>query len=147
MKEKQVLDILLVDDSENDIMIIKDAFEQAKILNIVDVVNDGNQALDYLYKRGDFQEAKTPGLVLLDINMPKKNGFEVLEDLKSDDKLKSIPIVMLTTSTRDEDIVKSYSYGACSYVTKPVQFQELQKIVQQFSIYWALVTEVPSWLD
>jgi CheY-like chemotaxis protein len=82
-------------------------------------------------------------MVLLDINMPKKNGFEVLEEMKADPRLRQTPVVILTTSDREDDIVKSYANGACSYITKPVDFDKLKHVVQQFSLYWALVAEIP----
>ena len=138
-----VINILLVDDSDSDIKIVKDAFEQAKLLNIVDVVKDGEEALSYLKKEGKYKSVETPGLVLLDINMPKKNGFQVLEEVKKDEKLKQIPIVMLTTSSRDEDVIKSYKGGACSYIKKPVGFQEMSEAIKQFSLYWAVVSKIP----
>ena len=137
------IDILLVDDNEDDIIIVREALDRAKLLNVIQVVYDGEEAMSYLRGEGEFADAKQPGLVLLDINMPKMNGFEVLEAMKADDGLNHIPVIMLTTSDRDEDIVKSYKDGACSFVTKPVDFEKLKQVVQDFSLYWALIAQIP----
>lgn len=141
--ENAMIDVLLVDDSENDILMVQDVFEQVKLLNVVNVVMDGEEAIAYLNKEGKYAGKTTPGLILLDINMPKLNGFEVLDRVKANEKLKHIPIVMLTTSKREEDIVNSYSKGACSYITKPVRFSDLQQKIERFSIYWAMVSQIP----
>ena len=142
MKE-QIVEILLVEDSEDDIVMIEEALENAKLLNILQVVRDGEEAMAYLRREGRYANAVPPGLILLDINMPKKNGFEVLEEIKSDPQLKQTPVVMLTTSDRETDIVKSYSAGANSYITKPVGFENLKKVVEQLGLYWAVVAKIP----
>jgi CheY-like chemotaxis protein len=142
MKE-QIVEILLVEDSEDDIVMIEEALENAKLLNILQVVRDGEEAMAYLRREGKYANAVPPGLILLDINMPKKNGFEVLEEIKSDPELKQTPVVMLTTSDRETDIVKSYSAGANSYITKPVGFENLKKVVEQLGLYWAVVARIP----
>ena len=107
------------------------------------IVHDGEEALAYLRREGRHRDARAPGLVLLDINMPKMNGFEVLRIMKSDPVLRTIPVVMLTTSTRDEDIARSYDGGACSFVSKPVSFEKLKEVIKQFTLYWTLVSVVP----
>lgn len=140
---KHVIDVLLVDDSENDILMIQDVFEHMQMVNISSVVNDGEEALAYLNKEGEYANKKTPGLILLDINMPKLNGFEVLEIVKKNEKLKHIPVIMLTTSKREEDILNSYAKGACSFMTKPVRFTDLQKKIENFSMYWTSVSKIP----
>lgn len=137
------VDILLVDDNDDDVVLFKEAFEEAHLINIVAVVHDGEQALAYLRRRNGFENAPRPGLVLLDINMPKKNGLEVLEEMKSDPDLRSLPVVMLTVSNREEDVVRSYSNGACSYIRKPVDISQLHEVAKGFSLYWALVSEIP----
>jgi len=142
-EEHPPIDVLLVEDSDNDIVIVKEAFEEAKLINIVDVVRDGEEALMYLNQQAPYQDRKRPGLVLLDINLPKKNGFEVLHEMKQDKELKIIPVVMLTTSTSDEDVIKSYDEGACTYISKPVSSKELCAAIREFSIYWAMVARVP----
>ena len=116
----QPIEILLVDDNDDDIILLEESFRDSRFLNLLQVVHDGEEAIEYLRRQGRHRSAKLPGLVLLDINMPKMNGFEVLQVMKADPVLKSIPVVMLTTSTRDEDIARSYDGGACSFVSKPV---------------------------
>jgi len=137
------IDILLVEDNDDDVVMIREAFDEAKLLNIVNVVKDGEEALAFLHAKPPYHDAQRPGLVLLDISMPKKNGFEVLQALKADRALAAIPVVMLTTSTREEDVLRSYQNGACSYVSKPVDFVKLQKVVRYFSLYWTIVSEIP----
>jgi CheY-like chemotaxis protein len=139
----QPVEILLVEDNEDDVILLKESMKDEGLLNVVHVVQDGEEALAYLRREGPFSDATRPGLVLLDINMPRKNGFEVLKELKEDNALRAIPVIMLTTSSRDEDIVRSYSDGACSFITKPVLFDDLRRVVQQFSLYWSLVSRIP----
>lgn len=137
------IEILLAEDNEDDVVLIEESFAEAKLVNMIQVVPNGVELLAYLRKEGDYTDAKVPGLILMDINMPKMNGFEALQEIKSDPHLKHIPVIMLTTSDRDEDIVQSYSDGACSYVTKPVDFDKLKNVANQFSLYWAMVSRIP----
>lgn len=139
----ELIDILMVDDNDDDIILIREAMDDAGMLNVIEVVYDGEQAMEYLRGQGPYLGKKRPGLVLLDINMPKMNGFEVLKAMKADGQLKHIPVVMLTTSDREGDIVKSYADGACSFVTKPVDFDKLKKAIRDFSLYWALIAKIP----
>jgi CheY-like chemotaxis protein len=141
--QPQPVEILLVDDNDDDIVLLEESFRDSKFLNLLHVVHDGEEALAYLRRQGAHRTARTPGLVLLDINMPKMNGFEVLKAMKSDPLLRTIPVVMLTTSTRDEDIARSYDGGACSFVSKPVSFEKLKEVIKQFTLYWTLVSVVP----
>jgi CheY-like chemotaxis protein len=140
----QPMEILLVEDNEDDIVLEQEALADAKLINIMYVVRDGEEALAYLRRQGRYHDAKKPGLILLDINMPKKNGFEVLQEMKADVDLRHIPVVMLTTSDRENDVVKSYATGACSFVTKPMDFDKFGEVAQQLALYWALVARVPS---
>lgn len=140
---EKIINVLLAEDNDDDVEIVRNAFEQGKVINILNVVSNGEEVLTYLRKEGKYTQVETPGLILLDINMPKKNGFQVLEELKKDQQLKHIPIIMLTTSSREEDIIKSYREGACTYVTKPVSFKSFNKVIERFSIYWALVAKIP----
>lgn len=140
----QSLEILLVEDNEDDILLEQEAIVEAKLINLMYVVRDGEEAMAYLRREGKYQNAQLPGLILLDINMPKKNGFEVLNEIKTDPALMHIPIVMLTTSDSESDIVKSYAKGACSFITKPMDFNKFGEVIQQFALYWALVARVPS---
>ena len=138
------MEILLVEDNEDDIVLEQEALADAKLVNLMYVVRDGEEAMAYLRRQGKYHDAQMPGLILLDINMPKKNGFEVLNEIKTDPVLMHIPVVMLTTSDSEADIVKSYAKGACSYITKPMDFNKFGDVIKQFALYWALVARVPS---
>lgn len=137
------IEILLVDDNDDDILLLEESLSESKFVNLLHVVRDGEEALKYLRREGPFHDAVLPGLVLLDINMPRMNGFDVLSAMKADPALRTIPVVMLTTSTRDEDVVRSYDSGACSFVSKPVNFDKLKNVLRQFALYWSLVAVVP----
>ncbi len=141
--KKIFLDILLVEDNEDDVIMTREAFADARISNEIHVVRDGDEAMAYLQQKGKFVNVVHPGLILLDINLPKKNGMELLEEIKTDAALRHIPIIMLTTSDRQEDIVRSFSNGACSYITKPVGFGDFVNMAQKFSLYWTLITHTP----
>jgi CheY-like chemotaxis protein len=138
------MEILLVEDNEDDILLEREALADAKLVNLLHVVRDGEEAMAYLRGWGKYQNAQMPGLILLDINMPKKNGFEVLNEMKADPALMHIPVIMLTTSDSEADIVKSYAKGACSFITKPMDFDKFRDVVKQFALYWALVARVPA---
>jgi CheY-like chemotaxis protein len=138
------MEILLVEDNEDDILLEQEAIADAKLVNLMCVVRDGEEALAYLRRQGPYRDAQVPGLILLDINMPKKNGFEVLNEIKADPDLMHIPVVMLTTSDSEADIVKSYAKGACSFITKPMDFDKFRAVIQQFALYWALVSRIPA---
>ncbi len=131
--------ILLVDDNEDDILMTLEAFHEANITNQVQIARDGQEALDFLGGSPQYKNAANPILILLDINMPRRNGFEVLQAIKSDRELRHIPVVMLTTSTREEDVVKSYAIGACSYIPKPSLFDDLICMAKNLSTYWSHV--------
>lgn len=133
--------ILLVEDNEDDIVLAMNAFEEARLCNVIHVCRDGEEALAYLKQHPG--QTSAPDLILLDINMPKMDGLQLLKLLKSDPLLRRIPVVMLTSSSREEDIVRSYDHGACSYVSKPVSFEEFRNVIQKFSLYWALVVKLP----
>lgn len=138
------VELLLVEDNEDDIVLIEEAFAEAKLMNVIYKVKDGEEALAYLRQEGKYKHVQRPGLVLLDINMPKKNGFEVLKELKADPRLQALPVVMLTTSDREEDIARSYNDGACSYIRKPMTLERFAQVVKDFELYWTLVSRVPS---
>jgi len=139
----QPVELLLVEDNEDDMILIDEAFAEAKLMNVIQKVRDGEEALAYLRREGRYKNAHRPGLVLLDINMPKKSGFEVLAAMKEDPQLRPIPVVMLTMSDREEDIVRSYADGACSYVRKPMSVEEFAHVVKEFELYWTLVSRIP----
>ncbi|KAA3663262.1 MAG: response regulator [Chloroflexi bacterium] len=141
--KKDFLEILLVEDNEDDVIMTMEAFANARISNDIHVVKDGDEAMSYLLQKGKYKDEAYPALILLDINLPKKNGMELLQEIKADSSLRHIPIIMLTTSDREEDVVRSFSNGACSYITKPVGFSDFVDVAQKFSLYWALVTHTP----
>jgi CheY-like chemotaxis protein len=143
MKDRPI-EILLAEDNDDDIVMIREAFEGSKLTLQLNVVRNGQEALDYLRQRGTYRNAPRPGLVLLDINMPVRDGFEVLDDIKGDPRLAMLPVVMLTSSEREDDIVRAYSGGACSYIAKPLTLDEFQSVIQWFELYWTLVSHVPA---
>lgn len=144
-EKKKFFDILLIEDNDDDIVILKRVFKKAQIANKLHIARNGEDALDFLYHQGKYSEEKSsaPGLILLDINMPGMNGFDIIKKLKTDFKYRKVPIIMLTTSNREEDIAKSYESGACSYITKPADFNSFVKIIEQFKIYWTFVSKIP----
>jgi CheY-like chemotaxis protein len=137
--------ILYVEDDEKDVELTLTALEEHHLANAVTVVRDGEQALDYLYRRGAFEGRAThdPVLVLLDLKMPKVDGFEVLRTIKSDERLKSIPVVVLTSSREEKDLVSSYALGVNAYVVKPVDFDQFIGAVRELGLFWLLVNVPP----
>jgi CheY-like chemotaxis protein len=137
--------ILLVEDSEHDIELTIAALDGHHLANQVEVARDGAEALDYLYRRGPFanREDGTPVVVLLDLKMPRVDGLEVLSQMKSDPELKKIPVVMLTSSREEQDLVRSYELGVNAYVVKPVNFQQFVESVKQLGVFWILINEPP----
>ncbi len=137
------IDILLVEDDEGDALMTREAFEHYKIRNRLHVVKDGEQALDYLHRRGEYPDAVRPGLILLDLNLPRRDGREVLAELKADPELRVIPVVVLTTSDAEEDIVRSYSLHANAYVKKPVDFDQFVDVIKQIDTFFVTVVQLP----
>lgn len=137
--------ILLVEDNPNDVELTLEALSEHNLANEVVVVNDGAEALDYLHVRGAFQERGNgqPALVLLDLKMPKVDGLEVLRQMKTDESLKTIPVVMLTSSREESDLVESYRLGVNAYVVKPVDFTAFIDAVKQLGVFWAVINEPP----
>ena len=145
MKRKP-LPILMAEDDEDDRLLAQDAFVESKLSNPVFFVHDGEELLDYLYNRGRYaskEKFPLPGLILLDLNMPRKDGREALKEIKSDAKLRQIPIIVLTTSKEEEDIVRSYSLGVSSFITKPVTFEQLVEVIQCIGQYWFEIVSMP----
>ncbi len=140
----QPVEILLVEDNEDDAVIIQEVFADMRLATLINVVRDGEEALAYLRRKGKYKVVRMPDIVLLDINMPKKNGFEVLEAMKKDPRLQSLPVIMLTTSHREEDVVRSYAKGACSYIHKLVDLDQFKHLIKQFEHYWTGVSRIPS---
>lgn len=147
MQNVKIARILLVEDNPDDIAITQRALKEAKIVNKLWIVRDGQEALDFLYHKGQYQDTElypTPCLMLLDINLPKVDGLEVLKRVKSGEKFKSLPIVMLTVSRRDEDIIRGYNNGCNSFIQKPVEFEKFVEVVKQIGLYWGLLNvDVP----
>lgn len=138
----KLVKILLVEDNPDDIVITKRALKEANLINQLFIVRDGQEAIDYLQRKGAYQSLEsspTPGLVLLDINLPKVNGVEVLKVIKADERLRQIPTVMLTTSKREEDVVRSYQFGCNSFIQKPVEFEKFVEVVKSLSLYWGVL--------
>jgi CheY-like chemotaxis protein len=138
--------ILLADDDPDDCMLAEDAFREARLVNPLRIVGDGEELMDYLNGRGAYanrEKAPRPGLILLDLNMPKKDGREALKEIKGDPALRRIPVVVLTTSRAEEDILRSYDLGVNSFCTKPVTFDGLVTLVKTLSTYWFEIVKLP----
>ncbi len=144
---EKTITILMADDDEDDRFMAREALQEARLANDVHFVVDGVELMDYLCHRGKYgngAHAPRPGLILLDLNMPRKDGREALKEIKSDPDLKQIPIVVLTTSKADEDIYRSYNLGVNSYITKPVSFEGLVEVMKALSMYWFKIVQLPS---
>ena len=139
----RLIDILLVDDDEGDILLAKRALEESKIINTMHIAKDGVEAMDYLQQQGKHADAARPDLILLDLNMPRVDGREVLANIKRDPELRSIPVVVLTTSDSEQDIVNMYNSHANGYVTKPVDLDQFTKIVRAIGDFWFSVVRLP----
>jgi CheY-like chemotaxis protein len=140
----ELVDVLLVEDDPGDVLMTREAFEHYKIRNNLHVVGDGEQALHFLRKTGSYAEVPTPGLILLDLNLPRRNGLEVLAELKADSDLLSIPVVVLTTSQAQEDILRSYSLHANAYISKPVDFDKFVSVIGQIDNFFLTLVKLPS---
>jgi CheY-like chemotaxis protein len=135
--------ILLVEDNAGDVLLTRKAFQNSKIANTIDVATDGDIAMRYLRREGEFADARLPDLILLDLNLPTKDGREVLRDIKADDGLKHIPVVILTSSRAELDIVKTYNLHANSYLIKPVNLEKFTEIVETIEHYWFTLVVLP----
>jgi CheY-like chemotaxis protein len=141
--EGNPIDVLLIEDDPGDILITREAFEHHKIHNTLHVARDGQEGLDYLYQRGQHEGAQRPDLILMDLNLPKYDGRQLLEQIKSDPDLCHIPLVVLTTSAAEEDILRSYRLHANAYVTKPVGFEEFMNVIRQIDEFFVQVVRLP----
>lgn len=139
----QPIEVLLVEDDPGDELITREAFEDNKIGNNLHVVHDGLEALDFLYQRGEYADKPRPDLILLDLNLPKYDGRQVLEKIKSDPELRTIPVVVLTTSSAEEDILRSYKLFANAYVTKPVDLEQFMGVIRQIDEFFVTVVRLP----
>jgi len=139
----EIVDVLLVEDDPGDILMTREAFQHHKIQNKLHVVTDGEQALQFLHQTGEYTGAPRPGLILLDLNLPRRSGHEVLAELKEDPQLRVIPVVILTTSQAEEDILRSYSLHANAYVSKPVDFERFMDVIRQIDSFFVTVVKLP----
>lgn len=135
--------ILLVEDNEGDILLTLEALDERKIMNKVSVVRNGKQALDFVFKEGEYANAETPDLILLDVNLPLKNGHEVLHAIKTDQRTMKIPVIMLTTSSSERDINLSYQYHANCFVTKPVEMDAFLRAINTIEDFWIQLVQLP----
>ncbi|MBV8883371.1 MAG: response regulator [Chroococcidiopsidaceae cyanobacterium CP_BM_RX_35] len=146
MKGRTTVVILMADDDEDDCMLAREALAESQLTNNLHCVQDGEELMDYLHRRGKYAQkssAPRPGLILLDLNMPKKDGREALKEIKTNSHLRHIPIVVLTTSKADEDVYRTYDLGANSFITKPVTFESLVEVMRTIGKYWFEIVELP----
>jgi chemotaxis family two-component system response regulator Rcp1 len=139
----RAIEILMVEDNPGDVRLTREALKGGKVLNRLHVVEDGVAALDFLYRRPPHEDAPRPDVILLDLNLPKMDGREVLSKIKSDDALKVIPVVVLTTSQAEEDVLRAYRLSANCYVTKPVDLHQFNRIVQAIEEFWLTIVSLP----
>ncbi|HEX7320631.1 MAG TPA: response regulator [bacterium] len=139
----EMIQILLVEDNAGDVRLVKEALKEGKIHVEMDVVQDGVEALAFLNRKGKYTKVPRPDLILLDLNLPKKDGREVLAEVKADEDLKRIPVVILTISKDEEDIIKSYNLHANCYITKPVDLKQFMKVVQSIEDFWLTIVKLP----
>ena len=137
------IEILLVEDSRGDVRLTQEALKEAKVANNLSVVDDGEKALRFVRKEGEYAEAPRPDLILLDLNLPRKDGREVLEEIKSDPELRAIPVVILTTSRAEEDVLRAYNLYANCYITKPIDFGQFMEVVRTIEQFWLTVVKLP----
>lgn len=142
---KEPIVILMADDDDDDYLLTQKALKASKLLNTLVRVSDGEELLDYLLKRGDYAEVETvrPGIILLDLNMPRKDGREALKEIKEDESLRDIPVVVFTTSKAEEDVFRTYQLGVNSFITKPVTFNNLLEVMTSLGRYWFEIVELP----
>lgn len=139
----EAIEILLVEDDPGDIRLTKEALKESKLRNNLHVVEDGVEAMEFLHQKGRFKDAPRPDIILLDLNLPRKDGREVLEEVKEDENLRRIPVVVLTTSEADEDILTSYNLHANCYITKPVDMNQFVQIVKTIEGFWFSIVKLP----
>jgi two-component system, chemotaxis family, response regulator Rcp1 len=141
--DSRTIEILLVEDNPGDARLTLEAFKEGKVLNHLTVMKDGVEALAYLRRQGPYASAKAPDLILLDLNLPRKSGREVLAEIKADERLKTIPVVVLTTSEDAQDVARAYSEHANCYITKPVDLDQFLRVVQSIENFWLTLVRLP----
>jgi chemotaxis family two-component system response regulator Rcp1 len=139
----KVVEILLVEDNPGDVRLTQEAFKEGKMINKLSVVEDGVEAMAFLRREGKYTDVPRPDLILLDLNMPKKDGREVLAEIKKDPNLKNIPVIILTTSQAEQDILKSYNLHANCYITKPVDLKQFNRVVKTIKDFWLTIVKLP----
>jgi len=137
------VEILMVEDSPSDVCVTRETLKDSKLLNHISVVNDGEEAMAFLRREGKYVKATRPDLILLDLNLPKKNGLEVLAEVKADEQLRRIPVVVLTTSSAEQDILKTYDLHANCYITKPVDLNQFSAVVKTIEEFWFTIVRLP----
>ena len=142
-RNSRPIEILLVEDNPGDVRLTREALRDAKVMNNMIVVSDGLEALTFLRREGEYAEARRPDLILLDLNLPRVNGFEVLDAIKEDADLKRIPVVILTTSYAEQDIIRGYDLRANAYVTKPVDLEQFVKVIKSIEDFWLEIVRLP----
>jgi CheY-like chemotaxis protein len=142
--EPKIVDILLVEDNPGDVRLTKEALKEAKIHNMLHVVADGVEAMDFLRKTGSYSDVPVPDLIMLDLNLPRKDGREVLAEIKGDGELRRIPVVVLTTSSAEEDILKAYDLHANCFITKPVDFIQFTMVIKSIEDFWFTIVKLPT---
>ena len=143
MNEGKAVDILLVEDNPGDVRLAQEALKESKVRNKLFVVNDGVEAIDFLRRQGKHADAPRPDLILLDLNLPRKSGREVLAEIKTDETLKRIPVVVLTVSRAEEDIIRSYNQHANCYITKPLDFNQFMEVTKAIEGFWLTIVKLP----
>ncbi len=142
-RQLKPVNILIVEDNRADIRLIEEAFKEGKLYIDLDVAEDGVEAMAYLRKEGNYKDVNSPDLILLDLNMPRKNGYEVLEEIKLDDNLRRIPVIIMTISKAEEDILKSYNLHANAYIVKPVELNQFIETVKSLEEFWFTIIKLP----
>ena len=137
------IEILLIEDNPGDVRLTKEVLKEGKVRNHLQIVGDGVEAMAFLHKENNYAEAPRPDLILLDLNLPKKDGREVLQEIKADHQLRTIPVVVLTTSAADEDILRSYDLAANCYITKPVDLYQFIKVIRSIETFWLTIVSLP----
>jgi two-component system, chemotaxis family, response regulator Rcp1 len=144
LKNIKAVEILLVEDSPGDVRLTVEALKEAKVINNLSVVQDGVEAMDFLQQKGSYKDATRPDIILLDLNLPRKDGREVLAEVKNNPQLKQIPVVVLTTSRSEQDILQAYDLHANCYITKPVDFKQFMNVVKSIEDFWLTVVKLPT---
>jgi CheY-like chemotaxis protein len=144
MENFKIINILLIEDSPGDARLAKEALKEGKVKNRLHIVTDGMEATDFLFKRNKYKDAPDPDLIILDLNLPKKDGHEVLAEIKADENLKRIPVVILTISKAEEDILKTYNLHANCYITKPLDLNKFLEVVKSIEDFWLTIVTLPN---